>query len=297
MKRPRAPTMSDPRIEAVLELLTRLAGGELEVHLDHSGEGDVVDAIIESVNMLAEELRASRAELEQAHQQILHQEKLTLMGQLCGGVAHELRNPLGALRNASYFLRMALEQTDPEVEETLQIIDQEVGACEGLVDNLLDFARPRTGGRAALQVNEIIDRLLVRVPMPPSVTVVRRLDPDLPELVADEAQLEQALGNIVRNAVQAMEEQESGQLEITSTVEQGEVLLSIADSGPGIPPDRLAHLFEPLYTTRARGIGLGLSVTRGAVERHGGSVTVHSVPGRGATFVVRLPLEPAGEES
>jgi signal transduction histidine kinase len=296
MTRPRQPTANDPRIEGILELLVQLAGGNLEVQLAHSGEGDALDAIIESINMLAEELRASREELQRAHERILRQEKLTLMGQLCGGVAHELRNPLGALKNAAYFLQMALEAPEPEVKETLEIVENEVHTCESIIGNLLDFARPKLATHVKLEINGLLEQLLAKASLPPGIEVVRRLAPDLPRILADPGQLAQAFGNIVQNAIQAMSEGAgTGRLELaTSAVDGAGLEVSISDTGVGIPKDQLHRVFEPLFTTKAKGIGLGLAVTRTVIDNHGGSIEVRSEPGRGTTFTVRLPTRPEG---
>lgn len=293
----RSPTLSDARIEAILDLLMQLAAGNLTVSLPHTGRGDVIDAIIESINMLAEELRASRTELEEAHERLLRREKLAVMGQLCGGVAHELRNPLGAVKNAAFYLRMVLERPEPEVQEIIGIIEKEVHTCERIIGGLLDFARPRLAGQVKLDLNELLETVIARLAVPSNVELVRQLAADLPQVVADPTKLEQAFGNLVLNAIQSIAEETEerrGRVTVTSEArEQGWIAVSVTDTGPGITAENMQRIFEPLFTTKAKGIGLGLAVTRTAIELHGGQIEVHSEPGRGTTMRVCLPTRPA----
>jgi signal transduction histidine kinase len=280
----------DSRIDAILDLLMQIAAGNLNVHAPHSGRGDELDAIIESVNMLAEELRASDAELKVANERLVRSEKLVLLGQLCGGVAHELRNPLGALKNAAYFLNMALDSSDPEIKETLEIISKEVNTSERIIGNLLDFARPRASSQTKIDLSALMQEVLAGIAVPAKIKVVPLLDEKLPRMLADSGQLGQAFSNLITNAIQAMDDVERGRLVVQTEEElPGRVCVSISDSGVGIPADQLRTIFEPLFTTKAKGIGLGLAVARSMIDRHKGDIEVTSSPGEGTTFKVTLP--------
>jgi signal transduction histidine kinase len=280
----------DSRIDAILDLLMQIAAGNLNVHAPHSGRGDELDAIIESVNMLAEELRASDAELKVANERLVRSEKLVLLGQLCGGVAHELRNPLGALKNAAYFLNMALDSSDPEIKETLEIISKEVNTSERIIGNLLDFARPRASSQTKIDLSALMQEVLAGIAVPDKIKVVPLLDEQLPRMLADSGQLGQAFSNLIINAIQAMDDVERGRLVVQTEEElPGRVCVSISDSGVGIPADQLRTIFEPLFTTKAKGIGLGLAVARSMIDRHKGDIEVTSSPGEGTTFKVTLP--------
>ena len=220
-------------------------------------------------------------------------ERLAALGELAGGVGHELRNPLGAIKNASYFLNMTLDQSDPEVEETLGILEREVTTAEGIITSLLDYARTRPPMRRKVNVNEIVRQALSRVDIPESITVVDEFDSSLPPVMVDPAQLIQVFTNITLNAVQAMPG--GGHLTLRTEARGDEwTAISFADDGVGISPEDREKLFEPLFTRRAKGIGLGLSITRMLVEGHGGSVEVTSAVGRGSKFTVLLPAG-AGE--
>ncbi len=216
-------------------------------------------------------------------------EKLAAIGRLAGGIAHELRNPLGAIKNASYFLNMAIESPVPEVQETLDILDREVATCERIIGSLLDFTRTRPPNRRETALNDLVREALSRLDAPENVEIADRLDESLPPISADPDQLLQAIQNILSNAVQAMPD--GGRLEVSSDHDEaGLVRVHVTDTGGGIPQEAQAKLFEPLYTTRAKGIGLGLAVTKALVGAHRGTIEVESQSGRGTTFTVRLPV-------
>jgi len=246
-------------------------------------------------NQLEKLVEERTKELQDAQEQLVRSERLAVLGQLAGGVGHELRNPLGAIKNASYFLNMALEKPEPEVRETLDILEKEVATSEGIVSSLLDFARPKPPTRRKMNINEVVQETLSRTTLLENVKVVRQLDESLPEIMADPDQLRVVFSNIIRNGIQAMPE--GGQLTVTSEVfRPGWVAVSIADTGVGIPPEEQPEVFEPLFTTKAKGIGLGLAVTSTLVEGHGGTIEVLSKVGKGSTFTVRLPISEEKEK-
>lgn len=238
-----------------------------------------------------EEMVAQRTkELEDAQEQLLRQEKLAVLGQLAGGVSHELRNPLGAIKNAAYFLNMALEDPEPEVKETLEILEKEVETSEKIIWSLLDFARPNPLSLREVDVNGIVEEALSRITVPENVQVVNQLNESLPDILADPDQLGQVFGNIILNATQAMPD--GGQLTLESEIDgQDGVAISISDTGVGISRENLDKVFEPLFTTKARGIGLGLAVTNALARRHGGAIEVRSEVDKGSTFTIKLPVE------
>jgi len=259
--------------EAEVRKERKKAEKELEKHREH----------------LEELVKERTKELQEAQEQLVRSEKLTVLGQLAGGMGHELRNPLGAIKNAAYFLNMALEEPEPEVKETLDILEKEVGTSERIISSLLDFAHPKPPIRHKVDINEVIQGALYHVTVPENVKVVTQLDKTLPAILADPDQLGQVFTNIIVNGIQAMPE--GGQLAIKSEASNLEwVTISFADTGVGIPKQNLKKLFEPLFTTKAKGIGLGLAVTKTLVEGHGGTIEAQSKAGKGSTFTVRLPI-------
>jgi PAS domain S-box-containing protein len=236
-----------------------------------------------------EEMLAERTkELSDAQEKLVRREKLVILGQLAGGIGHELRNPLGAIKNAAYFLNMALEKPEQEVKETLDLLEKEVSTSERIISSLLGFARPKPPSRHKVDVQEVIDKVVLRTAIPEGIKIVTQSEKEMPHILADSGQLSQIFGNIVLNSIQAMPE--GGKLVIESRLDnEKQIAISFTDTGEGIPKEIIRKLFEPLFTTKTKGVGLGLAVTKSLVEGHGGKIKVKSKVGIGSTFIVKLP--------
>jgi PAS domain S-box-containing protein len=242
-------------------------------------------------------------EQKEMQARLVRSEKLAILGQLAGGVSHELRNPLGVIKNAVYFLNMVLDASDPKIKEMLEILTQEVAKSERIISDLLDFARTKPPIRRKVAINEVIQETLSLIEVPGNIQVISRLEQKLPLILADPGQLDQIFSNIIHNGIQAMtssssvETPEGGQLTIETRLESQEWLaVTIADTGVGISPENMEKIFEPLFTTKAKGIGLGLAIVKTLVEGHGGTIEAESegVPGEGSRFTVKLPLQMDG---
>ena len=266
-------------------------------------KGDV-EAVMGAVRDITE-----RKDLQE---RLVRSEKLAVLGQLAGGVGHELRNPLGAIKNAAYFLNMVVEAPDPSTKEMLDLITREVANSERIISDLLDFARTRPPTRQKVAINDVIQETLSRIEVPEQIEVISKLQDELPVILADPGQLDQIFSNIIHNGFQAMtstpsrgqagsaETPEGGQLTLETGLESQEWLaVTITDTGAGMSPEILEKIFEPLFTTRAKGIGLGLAIVKTLVEGHGGTIAAASagVPGQGSCFTVRLPLQFSGGEA
>jgi signal transduction histidine kinase len=227
-------------------------------------------------------------ELQSAQERLLRQEKLAYLGQLAGGVGHELRNPLGVVANAVYFLKMVLADADETVKEYLELISGRVAEAEQIITALLNLSRIKPGAKERVAVSTLVAETLQRYPPPAQVTVVTQLASNLPPVLVDTQQISLALSNLVTNAYQALPH--GDQVVISAQVEGERVRLSVADSGVGIPAEVIAKIFEPLFTTKAKGIGLGLAVSKNLVEMNGGTIEVESVQGQGSTFRITLPV-------
>jgi len=207
-----------------------------------------------------------------------------------------LRNPMGVISNAVYYLNIVLSDADETTREYLGIISSEIRNAEKIVSGLLDLSRSRPAKQEEVAVSALVAQVLQKQPPPENVKVTTEMPADLPSVFIDPGQIAQVLINLVTNACQAMPE--GGKLIITadeSTAEdsignpKSEIRIHISDSGCGIPEETMTKLFEPLFTTKARGIGLGLSVSRNLAEVNGGSIEVVSEVGKGSTFTVTLP--------
>ena len=249
-------------------------------------DGRTVISTIAQGQDITERKRGELA-LQKARERNAQQEKLAAIGRLAGGVAHELRNPLAAMKNAAYYLGMVADRSDPSVVETLSVLNREIARSNDIISSLLGLARPAQPSRTEIDVSAVLETTIGTLRLPPGVTLETRLDEALPPVAADPGQLSIVFGNILRNACDAMPG--GGRLAVTSMAEGGRVVVAITDSGTGMPPEVLSRLFEPLFSTKQGGTGLGLSVAKMLVEGSGGTIEAQSEPEKGSTFTVRLP--------
>ncbi len=255
-----------------------------------------LEAANEELQATEEELRATNEELRETQEQLVRSEKLAAIGQLAGGVGHELRNPLGAIKNAAYYIKekvakSELAKKEPRVLQFLEIMDDEINASNKIINDLLGFSRVSKPSVSPTRIKRVIEDALSRLAIPENIEVVKKLDTELPEVEIDPDQIQQVLVNVVTNAVQAMPE--GGTLTISAKEKEKFLEVEIADTGCGIPEEVRNKIFDPLFTTRAKGIGLGLAVCKAIIERHEGYIEVESEVGKGTTFNIKLPLKAA----
>ncbi len=226
-------------------------------------------------------------ELEKAQKELIAKEKLATLGQLAGSVGHELRNPLGVINNSIYILKANLPAENEKAIEYANMIASQVQRSNKIISDLLNFARDPLADKTNLKVPDLIDLVLAHFPPPENVTIETRTSQGLPEIYVDQQQIEQVIINILNNACQAMPQ--GGKISISSVEKKQDILISITDNGPGIDAKDKRKLFTPLFTTKARGIGLGLAVSKKFIEANGGRIDVQSKPGQGSTFTIVLP--------
>jgi len=313
----------DPVVE-LAQATTRLAQGDLSIQVKTRSSGEI-QMLVDSFNRMAEELGKRTRDLLDAQEELVRKEKLSILGQLSGSVGHELRNPLGVMSNAVFFLQMVLADADETTREYLNIIKQEIDNSQRIITDLLDFARTKTPQTITVTARQLLDEGLGKCVIPDSVDLQTELPDSLPLLKIDPQQMGQVFQNLITNAIQAMPN--GGSVRVSSrwiqgsrfkvqssrfkvqgsrfgvqgsekTIEHGTwnvepdadfVEISIVDSGEGISAENMNKLFQPLFTTKAKGIGLGLVVCKNLVEANGGRIEVKSELGKGSTFVVLLP--------
>jgi signal transduction histidine kinase len=200
---------------------------------------------------------------------------------------------LGIINSAVYYLKLVQPDANDKVRKYHAMLEQEVRNADKIITDLLDFGRVHSADHELVSVSELVQRVLERYPVPLPVVLSLDLSPNLPKVFADPRQMEQVLGNLVVNACQAMND--GGQLSVISdqlSVDGGQwVRIAVKDTGVGIPPENIKKLFEPLFTTKAKGIGLGLPISQKLAEANGGWIEVESEPGKGSTFTVYLPAQ------
>jgi signal transduction histidine kinase len=263
---------------------------------DISARKQAEDALKEYNTRLEAAVEERTSKLREAQEQLVRQEKLAVLGQMAGGVGHELRNPLAVINNALYLLKLVNANGNEKVQEYLGIIQTETHTAEKIITDLLDFARVKSLDVEVISVSELIHKTLERFPVSPSVKVLLEIPEGLPPVYADPHHMEQVLGNLVSNACQAMVSSagmisSSSELTIAVRQEQEMIAIAVQDTGVGITPENMQKLFEPLFTTKAKGIGLGLTVSRKLIEANGGRIEVQSEAGKGSTFTVFLPIK------
>jgi len=228
--------------------------------------------------------------LKEAQDALIKREKLSTLGQIAGGIAHELRNPLGVISNAVYFLQMTMAEGDEIVKEYLGIIQKEVKDAERIVRSLLDFMRVRPPEKEWITVEGLINEVLSAYTIPENIKL--KLDfRGENKVFVDINQIERCFSNLLHNAIQAMTPK-GGELIIRTISQKDQVIIQFTDTGPGISKSDLERIFEPLFTTKARGIGLGLTVAKSLVEANGGKIMAESEEGKGSVFTVTLPKSP-----
>ena len=257
-----------------------------------------VAVAVENANLYSE-LADFAKELERSQAQLVQAEKMAAIGRLAASIAHEINNPLQAIHNT---LHLSLHESlsDDKRLQYLGMAQGEVQRLIEIVQRMLDFYRPSRGSVVSTDVNSVLENVLAlsqKRLQHGNIRVHSRLNPDLPAVPMVSDQITQVFLNIVINAIDAMPS--GGDLRLETMLSEGGewVLVYFHDTGPGMPAEQIANLFEPFYTTKSDGTGLGLAISYGIVERHGGTVEVSSQPGQGATFVVKLPVHPEEAES
>ncbi|MFQ5571640.1 MAG: ATP-binding protein, partial [Rhodothermales bacterium] len=226
-------------------------------------------------------------QLDKAKSQLVRQTRLATIGQIAASIAHELRNPLGAVRNAAYYLHRRIPAEDATWEEYLDIIEQEVGTADQIISNLMEMSRAKDPVKQRVELSRVVHDAFGRVKHTHEVKLVCAFEPGACVVLADPGQLQQVLGNLLTNAVQAMGA--GGHIKIEARQEAAFDMIRVVDDGPGVNAGIRHRIFEPLYTTKAKGTGLGLAICRQIIERHGGRLDLEEADAPGAVFCIRLP--------
>ena len=258
-------------------------------HVDGPG-GGVAMAFITDIT----ERKRIEEQLGRQREMLYQNEKLAALGTMAAGIAHEMNNPLGIITTRIEVMLLDAEQQQlpAQVCEDLQVLHRASQRVARIAAGLRSFARHTPGDRVPLDINAVVEESLQLVQKPlaaDNVQIVASLDRSLPPILGDASTLHQVLMNLLTNAREAMSGGGQIRIETAPAERPGWLRLLVADTGPGIPPEEVSKIFDPFFTTKRTGTGLGLSVTYGIIQEHGGTVDVQSRPGAGTTFILGFP--------
>lgn len=284
--------------------LTAKSGRKVPVQVSASAlfDNEKVNGLVCFFRDLREIRKLEREMEDQAR--ILHQAKMMSLGRLAASVVHEINNPLSGILNYLRLMIRILRRGAPSHEQIekfqryLSLVETEISRCSQIVSGLLSFSRMSPPNFGQVEIDELLQRsiLLSRHKLElGNIRIESRVQPNLPPVIGDFNQLQQCVINLIFNALDAMPDGGTLNLDGRHDTEKDQVIVSVKDSGHGISPDNLEHIFEPFFTTKKEGygVGLGLSTVYGIIERHNGTVSVESQEGEGTTFVLALPVSNA----
>jgi len=227
-------------------------------------------------------------ELKNLRERLTHSEKLAAIGEISGIIGHEFRNQLGVMINSVYFLKMKLQDADEKIKRHLEILEEEISDTNKIIETISTFAKTKQLELKTLDLKELLLASIKKAGIPKKISVVTHLDKVLPKIKADEIQLTRVFINIILNAVEAMAGE--GRLTIKALCWTDYLSILFEDTGPGIKEEDKKVIFEPFFSTKAPGRGLGLTACSVILEAHGGSINIESEAGKGTTAIVRLPI-------
>lgn len=288
--------------EAIANQISQRLAGKTDTYENHllSKGGALIPVLISGAPRLGADgdivggfaILADIREIKKLQEEKARAEKLAALGQLTAIVAHELRNPLATISNTIYYLKARLGTADAKVARHLEAASRAIASSSRVMEDLLDYTRPKMPALQPASLNSLLEDAISRIATAEGVSVVRKFATDMPPLLCDGEMLRRVLVNIITNAFQAMPK--GGILTITTQADGPWQEVAIADTGEGMALEVQAKLFHPLFSTKSKGVGLGLYISQQTVIQHGGTITVASEQSRGTTVTVRLPT---GRES
>lgn len=243
----------------------------------------------EAEHRKAKELEKAYNELKNIQEKLIRSEQLAALGRLSGIVAHDLRNPLGVIRNSIYIIKSKLKDaTDPKVKKYLKILDEEIETADTIIEDVLSFTRLKNIKFSPFNLNQEIEKILEKIEIPKNIKLTKKIDKNISKIKGDKDQLKRVFINLINNAIEAMPD--GGKLTITTKAKDDRVLIKISDSGIGIGAEDQGKIFEPMFSTKIHGTGLGLSACKNIIEVHQGEIEIESKRGEGTTVFLKIPL-------
>jgi signal transduction histidine kinase len=283
-------------IARLTEAMQAVTEGNLDCDIPFIHRNDEIGALAGALSIFRDNAR----EKLRVESELLRRERLSALGQLTASVAHELRNPLSAVRNTLYTIKDAATRGGWSLERPLARMERSVARCDRIIGELLDYTGMRKLDRTLVLVDRWLGEILDEQELPPDVVLIRKLGAPGEQARFDMERMRQVVINLIENAAQAIATIDSPRerfIIVTSRVSGDAFDFTIEDTGPGIPRDALDKVFEPLFSTKNFGTGLGLAIAKQIVERHGGTITIASEPGQGTVAAVRLPRKAVSESA
>lgn len=247
--------------------------------------------IFKQQNILLEKaIEKKTHEMEDLMEKMIRQEKLAAIGKISGSIAHELRNPLGAVKQSAYYLKLKLKHMPDKIAKHLTLIEDELSVADKVIDDLMEMTRVKSANKEYAKLKDIINESIERVKIKDGIEIKQNLAKEAQYVVADVIQLRQVFVNLINNSNQAFTDK--GIINISSSKQQDNNIIEVevADNGPGIPTDFMEKVFEPLYTTKAKGTGLGLNICKQIIEKHGGDIKILSEVNMGTKVRFTIPV-------
>ncbi|MDD2806592.1 MAG: ATP-binding protein [Elusimicrobiales bacterium] len=308
-------------IQALREAAIKLGEGDFDYLPDLSMPNDEIGELAHTFMQMSESLKVKTAEimsakvelerlnrslenrveartreLKSAQDELIKKERLAAIGQMSSVVGHEIRNPLAVINNSIYFIKTKTNATpnpEPKILKHISIIESEIRQANGIIDEILGYARTRELNPKVMRINSYLEDLTMSFPIPPHVELVKNFAHENPYVSIDPDEMAQAIRNLMKNGIEVMPE--SGKLYVRSeVVDPGTVRIDVEDTGCGMPKETAEKIFAPFFTTKARGTGLGLAVVKKVADRHKGRVEVSSIVGQGTCFRMYLPIVQGG---
>ncbi|MDH3975302.1 MAG: ATP-binding protein [Deltaproteobacteria bacterium] len=237
------------------------------------------------------ELKTAYQQLQDSFEQVRMADRLSALGQLSAGMAHEIRNPLGSIKGGIEIIEDGIDEHSKKYE-FIQIIKKEINRLDRKISDFLKYAKPASPERRGSNINGLVSSVISLVEKraeQEDILISTKLADKLPDILIDSEQIRQALLNIVLNAIQSIKEE--GEIEVATGRENDLLYISVSDNGSGIAEENVARLFDPFFTTKDEGTGLGLSITFQIVRAHGGEIEVKQKESGGSAFIIKLPFK------